>query len=116
MTLSEILEIAENSDCQCFGFRQHHTIATVGEELPYSYNTVDDEEPVELDGTCAIEFLIEEGEEEIEWCLEQLEEGNYQDGSLILIGGESCEYGNDDNEVVIKDAEVLCVIKKIVRK
>ena len=57
----------------------------------------------ELDGTCALE--VSEGNIE-----EMLERVMSYGNKYYLIGGNSMEYGNDDDEIIINDAEVIARI------
>lgn len=57
----------------------------------------------ELDGTCALEV----SENNIEEKLEAVR--NYGE-KIYLIGGNSMEYGNDVDEIIIRDAEVIAVL------
>lgn len=113
MTTSELIKIAEDAgrNYSYFGIRHHHTTVSAGDELPNSWQQIDDEEDYELDGSCCLEFVVDNGEEELEFLIEKLKESNYQDGSIILVGGNNQEYGNDDGEVVIVTAKVLAIIE-----
>lgn len=57
----------------------------------------------ELDGTCALEV----SERNIE---EMLERVMSYGSKYYLIGGNSMEYGNDDEEIIINNAEVIARI------
>lgn len=57
----------------------------------------------ELDGTCALEV----SESNIE---EMIERVTSYGNKYYLIGGNSMEYGNDDDEIIINDAEVIARI------
>lgn len=57
----------------------------------------------ELDGTCALEA----SENNIE---EKLEAVKSYGEKIYLIGGNSMEYGNDVDEIIIRDAEVIAVL------
>ncbi len=105
--IEKIIEDAEKNGLSWFGIRQHHTTVKVGNELGNSFNTIDDQDAEELDGICCLG--INEVEEEFDFLLSELKDNNYQDGSIILVGGTSQEYGNDNGEVVIANAEVLWV-------
>lgn len=61
----------------------------------------------ELDGTCALEV----SESNIE---EMIERVTSYGNKYYLIGGNSMEYGNDDDEIIINDAEVITrIFRKI---
>ncbi len=72
-----------------------------------SYNT---ENPVELNGTCAMAVLFDSDdytEEEIEIKIQDtLKSFNYS-GKKVLVGGNRFEYGADPSEVIIEDAKVI---------
>ena len=114
--MEKIIEIAEkaeaNLECSVFGVRQHHRSVIVGEEIENSWSQMDDEEDYELDGSCALELVLDNGGEELEFLIDEVESANYQDGPIILVGGSGKEYGNDENEIIIADPVVLAIIKK----
>ena len=58
----------------------------------------------ELDGTCALEA----SESNIEERLEAVR--NYGE-RIYLIGGNSMEYGNDEDEIIIRNAEVIAILR-----
>lgn len=75
-----------------------------------SYNT---ENPIELDGTCATGTYIED-DEDAESIIAEMMESNfnsYAGNEQIVIFGQSAEYGADENEVIIKNATVIAIIK-----
>jgi hypothetical protein len=85
----------------------------VGDIARYSYDwdfendrsSFDTENPIELPGTCCIQ--VSDINAEIPNC-------NYDKrGQIILIGGNEMEYGNDDEEIIIKNAVVLKIVKEI---
>jgi len=107
--ITEIIAAAEKNGFTCFGVRRHHEIVGVGDKLGTSTNYVDDQEPEELPGICCCKIMSYDGFDVTDFTadLAQLEQYNHNDGSIILVGGRGFEYGNDRNEIVIKDAEVL---------
>ena len=76
------------------------------------HSTYEDEEPVELDGTCGLfENLDEDEVEEAESLLNRaVEAASIYTGKIAIIAGDSYSYGADDSEVIIKDAEVICIL------
>lgn len=78
-------------------------------------STFEDDEPVELPGTCGmiIENLENLDEEEVEKAEKILEKAlkdskTYDNGyQAVIIAGDRYEYGNDENEVIIENAEVI---------
>ena len=91
--------------------------ATVGEilENSYWYNEYDGVY-VELDGVCGteIEDLWFDGDEyDDNQVMEAIERNKVYPGEMqYIIGGRGGEYGNDENEIVIPGAEVICIIEK----
>lgn len=79
------------------------------------HSTYEDEEQVELNGTCGFHVAGFESldEEEIEEATElfnkAMKNANVYCGNIVVIAGNSFEYGNDENEVIISDAEVIAV-------
>ena len=75
--------------------------------------------PVESDGTCGygifgLDYLDADDVEELEQAEKIIKKSidasafyNPSEGSAIIIAGHSYYYGNDENEVVIKNAEVI---------
>lgn len=60
-----------------------------------------------IGGTCAIRIVDEYGDFDREASIKAAQ--NYSD-RLVLIGGDSYTYGNDENEVIIPYAVVLEII------
>ncbi len=89
----------------------------IGDICRYSYdwNHVYDRstygyENVQLNGTCAINTFIDYVWDEDEEIVEKIEaayEKAYWKEEVVLIAGNKWEYGEDDNEVIIEDAEVI---------
>lgn len=71
------------------------------------------DEPVELDGACAIEVDYDWEDEDFQLFLSEMQrsldfaKSLYQGQQIVLIGGENYSWGEDDKEVIIEDAEVL---------
>lgn len=80
------------------------------------HSTYEDEEPVELNGTYGLwirgfENLDEDEVEEAESLLNRaVEAASIYTGKIAIIAGDSYSYGADDSEVIIKDAEVICIL------
>jgi hypothetical protein len=106
--IREAIENAESNGLSWFGIRHHHEIVIIGDELGNSYNTIDAQEPEELDGICCIDFNSED--DSVDFVINFLKDRGYQDGPMILVGGTSQTYGNDEFEVIIEDAEVLFIL------
>ena len=79
------------------------------------HSTYEDEEQVELNGTCGLHIVGFENldEEEVEEATElfnkAMEKANIYSGQIVIIAGNSFEYGNDEHEVIIEDAEVIAI-------
>lgn len=79
------------------------------------HSTYEDEEQVELNGTCGIHIIGFENldEEEIEEATElfnkAMEKANVYSGQVVVIVGDSYDYGSDEDEVIIRDAEVIAI-------
>ena len=89
----------------------------IGDICRYSYdwNHIYDRstygyENVELNGTCAINTYIDyvyDEDDEIIDKIERTYEKAYWKDEVVLIAGYQWEYGEDDDEAIIKDAEVI---------
>lgn len=79
------------------------------------HSTYEDEEQVELDGTCGLHVVgfenldDEEVEEATELFNRAMEQANIYSGNIVIIAGDRFEYGNEENEVIIEAAEVIAV-------
>lgn len=79
------------------------------------HSTYEDEEQIELDGTCGYHIVgfadldSDELEEAERIFLSALNESSIYSGKPIVIAGNDYTYGNDENEIIISDA---CVIAK----
>ena len=106
--ITKTIEIAESNGLAWFGIRHHHKKVSIGDELGNSCNYLDDQPVEELNGVCCISI---DSAEDFNFIMSELSERNYQTGSVILVGGTAQEFGNDDNEVIIENPEILLVIK-----
>lgn len=82
----------------------------------YDLSSYFTEEPEELNGTCgySISKICSLDVEEIE-CAEKIlsngiENASVYPGKTVIIAGYRYEYGNDENEVIVADAEVIGMI------
>lgn len=64
----------------------------------------------ELDGTCAVKFS-EEDDESIKNALDTIRSYTYSGSHIYIIGGYDREYGNDEDEVIIREAEIVGIIE-----
>lgn len=75
-------------------------------------STYETENPIELDGTCGFavygfsDLDVDEIVEAGALLSRALQESPYID-EAVIIAGHRFTYGNDDNEVIIEDAEVI---------
>lgn len=79
----------------------------------YDCSTYDTENSIKLNGTCAVEVIFEDLDEmSDEEIINQLTNisCDYIGEQTILIGGYRAEYGSDENEIIIEDAEVLMIL------
>lgn len=128
LTVEDIKKICEESGFGYFGLRADNMEYGVGDICENShqlfqdpifdeggelaYPEVNDQsspyygyfDAGELDGTCAVRFNPED-ENSIVDALETVK--IYSGNNLYIIAGDSMEYGNDEGEIIIKDAEVI---------
>lgn len=124
MTSREIYEVlkANENKFRAFGFRTCNDDLAIGDELAASYDLSDDAEPdTLLDGTSATGFdylwLYDEPSDEdladdlatIEKALET--NATYCGRRTYLIAGQRSSEGQDEDEIVIANAEVIAIIK-----
>ena len=111
--------IAENSNnYRVFGVRSDDRILNVGDALGNSHEWDEENdtyfEDQYLNGICATGFgyLWLDGEQEDQEELEKILNINdqYTGEHQYLIAGDESEYGNDESEVIIRNAVVLAVI------
>ena len=90
----------------------------IGDTLRNSYNwdyeydcsSYDTDELEELDGTCAVDILINttsDTETEIIDKINSILNNFCYDGKIVLIAGDSYTYGADQNEIIIEDATLI---------
>lgn len=126
MVIEEIRELINEAKYKHIGVRADNREYQVGEIMDNSHQLFEDpqynddytellypyiyEGPYagfydagELNGACALEV----SENNIEEMLEKVK--SYGD-KYYLIGGDSMEYGYDDGEIIIRDAEVIAVL------
>lgn len=120
--LNEILEAikkANKEGYRYFGIRGDNVKFEIGTYLDNSYdwdyeNDCQSEE--KLSGTCStgIGYLWYDGEQEDLDTIEKaikLNETTYAYNYRTVIAGESAEYGEDEDELIISGAKVIYVIK-----
>lgn len=128
MTIKDIKKICEESCFEYFGLRaddmeyQVSDICNNSHQLfqdPYFdeegeliYPAIKDPESPnygfydagELDGACAVKFNPDD-ENSIRVAMETVK--MYSGKNLYIIAGDLAEYGNDDGEIIIREAEVV---------
>ena len=111
LTDDQALQIIETSGMDHFGVRFHHEIVKAGDELGVSYNSIDDQDAEQLDGICALTIQYDGIEvDDIQATIDELKQYAIDGGCIVLVGGTSSEYGNDEGEIIISDAVALAVI------
>lgn len=126
MTVEEIRELISKSEYDCIGIRADSREYQIGEAVDNSHQLFQDpqyndaytellypyiyEGPYagfydagELNGACALEV----SENNIEKMIEAIK--SYGE-KFYLIGGNTMEYGNDIDEIIIQDAKVIAVL------
>lgn len=133
MTVEDIKRICEDSYFSYFGLRADDMEYQTGdicndshqlfqdpdfdEDGELIYPAIEDPESPyygfydagELDGTCAVKF-DPDNENSILAALENVK--MYSGKKLYIIAGDSMEYGNDEGEIIIREAEVIGKEKK----
>lgn len=127
MKIEEIRKLISEAEYDYIGIRADSREYQVGDIMDYSHQLFQDsqydddytellypyiyEGPYagfydggELDGTCALSV----SENNIEEMLEAVK--NYGE-KIYLIGGNLMEYGNDVDEIIIRDAEVIAMLQ-----
>lgn len=90
----------------------------IDDELRNSYNwnyeydcsSYDTDEPEELDGTCAVDTLIDttyDTDDEIIDKINSVINNFSYTGKIALIAGNVYTYGADQNEIIIEDATLI---------
>lgn len=86
----------------------------IGDQLENSYDWMDGESTdTELDGTCAVGIswtFDDELTSKIEKALSIVDQYHWQN-QVVLVGGEFSDYGNDEIEIIIRNAKVLAIIE-----
>lgn len=109
MTIAELKDIIDNNDWDIdygkFGIRIQEQPFELGVMEHISKVWVDgDETDEELDGVCAIDLNAPDAEKALNGI-------GYFGSNIALIASNSFVYGQDAGEVILKDAEVLYILK-----
>lgn len=125
MTIREITEaITKNyNNYNVFGIRSCDDDLNVGDELANSYDQRDDvyDDHIELNGTCATSFGSMWLSDDVDYydehdykCIEralEIQRGYDCYKHQYIIAGDSSEYGDDEDEIIIRNAVVIAKIK-----
>lgn len=119
MTVEEIKTLIEDAEYDYVGLRADSRDYNIGDVVDNSHQLFQDadcggelveEGPYagfydagELDGACALKV----SEDNVEDVLEAVKAYGEK---IYLVGGNSMEYGYDDGEIIIRDAEVIAVL------
>lgn len=119
MTVEEIKNLIENAEFEYIGIRADGRDYKIGDVMDNSHQLFQDADcggelitdgpytgfydAGELDGTCALKVSDDNVEDMI------MRVKSYGK-KYYLIGGDSMEYGYDDGEIIIRDAEVIAVL------
>ena len=102
------------------GIRYDDNVYQLGDELENSHDWPEGNwTETELDGACAVDVMSPGGDyqdldEFKEHAIEQLNDSNeYLNENVYLISGTSYEYGNDPNEVILSNPEVIGILKLV---
>lgn len=98
----------------CYGLRTDSRVLNVGDELGCSRDLYwENTEETYLNGTCATGFgYLWYDEDDIDEVRKALKRQQDYDGAhMYLIAGDSSEYGDDPQEIIIKNAVVVAVIR-----
>lgn len=121
MNKAEIANIILKGEYTIYGLRHLTSDESyeIGEELRNSYDwdyendqsTYNTNEPVELPGACAI-HIHAEYMDEVEEVMDEIDRALrassiYGGDRIALIAGDYYEYGNDEDEVIIRNADFL---------
>ena len=113
------IEKAMNEGNRYFGIRGDNVDFEIGTQLDSSYDwdyDNDCQSDSKLNGTCstAIGYLWFDGEIEDEETIEKAlnyHKENYRYKYVTIIAGTDQEYGADENEAIIKNAEVILKVE-----
>lgn len=128
MTIEEIRKLISEAEYDYIGIREDDRDYQIGEAMNNSHQLFQDPQYAdfectellypyisdgpytgfydggELDGTCALEVSENNIEEMIE-AVKSYGEKTY------LIGGNTMQYGNDKDEIIIRNAEVIAILR-----
>lgn len=118
-TLEQLTEILESGSYNYYGLRNatEHDMDLINSGRDYldcSYDWVDNVmTDTQLNGTCAIGINEYMADSEISKHLNRCRNG-YEGNTILLVAGKSCEYGEDENEVILSNngygADVITIV------
>lgn len=81
----------------------------------YDVSSYDTETPNELDGTCGLNITSIIDCEDLSDVKNIIDDGiekssTYDGNNVIIIAGYDCSYGNDEEEIIVENAEVITVL------
>lgn len=88
-----------------------------GHDYENDISSYHSDDPMELDGACAIEVDYDWEDEDFQLFLSEVQyslefaKSLYQGQQIVLIGGDNYSWGDDDKEVIIEGAEVLHIFE-----
>lgn len=117
-SVQEVIEIIESGKYNYYGFRKatdHDRDVMDRGYLDCSYDWIDgDQTEDQLSGSCAVGINDYMNEEQIIERFNQCR-NHYSGSVMLLIADNRCEYGNDDNEVILGSngcgADVLGIVE-----
>lgn len=133
MNIEKIKEMIEKCGYECIGIRADNKVYSIGEIAENSHQLYQDPQydgygnlmydmvengvyqgfydAGELDGTCAVKVTMtgECSDKAIEKALEQVR--SYDGKHIYIIAGNRAEDGNDLDEIIIEEAEIIGVIR-----
>jgi hypothetical protein len=120
-TVEELMKEIEHGNYNYYGLRKatDHDIELINAGRTYldvSYDAFDNETSFDspLNGTCAIAVYDSMNKSELRKRYEQVDNVYFGD-TILLIADDDCEYGNDDNEVILGSngcgADVVAVVR-----
>ena len=102
------------------GIRYDDNVYQLGDELENSHDWPEGNwTETELNGACAVDVMSPGGDyqdldEFKKHAIEQLNDSNeYLNENVYLISGTSYEYGNDPNEVILSNPEIIGILKLV---
>jgi hypothetical protein len=125
---SSLLNFDKYDDYEYYGVRatsedeEYETGDTPRNSYDWDYDndvsSYETESPIEFDGSCAINTRIDTYNDDVDTIQSKLDEcierskREYYGNTIVIIGSQSCTYGQDRDEIIMEDGEVLAVYDK----